>query len=503
MKLLRYILIMAACLLGASPALAQTETFSTYITGLPPVASVNGTERMFALAVSTPSTITPYQILNKMIGDCTMASPPTVICAKVNGVSFAASATTDTTNASNISTGNLPLARLALPSAFDLVGNGANIAAAVAMSGDCTRSNTGAITCTKTNGSNFVASATTDTTNAGNIGSGTLAGARQSAVNLAASGNGGVTGVLPFANHPTGSLDTALGYWGSTTQSATAMPSCSVGALQYSTSTHLFSCNVGAGSGNVSNSGTPTANQLGQWVTATTIKGASISSLGLIAVVKVQTFSTTGTYTPSAGLQFALIDCTGAGAGGGGVPSTGSGISVGAGGGGSGAHSQALVSAATVGASKSVTIGAGGVGGGPGQVDGGVGGTTSVGALCSATGGNGGGASGASSAGGSGAGASALFGVGNVLTAPGNPGGYGGYTSQGFFMSINAGFGANSPFGAGGIPIGVSGTGAANGLVGLGCGTGGSGAVTGNQAGPAQGGPGTGGCVTITEYTNQ
>lgn len=55
------------------------------------------------------------------------------------------------------------------------VGNGSNVATGVALSGDCTLANTGAITCTKTNGSAFAASATTDTTNAANITSGTLA----------------------------------------------------------------------------------------------------------------------------------------------------------------------------------------------------------------------------------------------------------------------------------------------------------------------------------------
>lgn len=489
-----------ACLISTS-ALAQTETFSTYITGLAPASSVIGTERMFALQSGTPKTMTPYQILSNMTGDCTMAAPPSIVCTKINGLTLASpgSATTDTTNATNISTGKLSLLRLTLPSANVYVGNASNIPVGVLVSGDCTMNNAGTTICTRTNTVPFAVSATTDTTNAANITVGTLAAARQSQVALGSSGNGGVGGTLPYANLPAGSLDQTLGYYGSTTLNAIGVPNCG-GALQYSTSTHTYGC--GAGGGNVSNSGTPTSGQIATWVNSTTIQGVALTTLATVNKVKSQSFNASGTYTPSAGLQYAIMECVGGGGAGGGSAGQLTYMFNGGGGGGGG-YAKAIASAATIGASQTISIGNGGTG--ANGASGNNGGPTSIGSLCVAGGGNGGIVSSISSVGNGGAGGVGT--TGNVLMASGSGGGAGPWVLQNagvLYTQGPPGTGGSSIWGGGGIQGATADGSVVNGSTGLSYGGGGSGSQNNNYAAVnGTGGVGAGGYVVITEFTNQ
>ncbi len=211
--------------------------------------------------------------------------------------------------------------------------------------------------------------------------------------------------------------------------------------------------------------------------------------------VNIQTFTYTGgvqTYTPTSGMTYAEITCLGVGGAGGGAAIASSKCSGGSGG-GAGEYAIGMFSAASIGASQAVTIGAAGIGNS--GATGGNGGNTSVGSLISAYGGSGGITYAAT--------ASSY----NVIAGAGGTGGSGGnfrtpgmVGSNAFCMPIASSFslggtGANSQYGSGGQNSYQATGGAA-----LGYGSGGGGTANTGGGSAYTGGAGTAGIVVIREY---
>ncbi len=218
---------------------------------------------------------------------------------------------------------------------------------------------------------------------------------------------------------------------------------------------------------------------------------AKPSATGVFKAIRYQRFTVDGTYTPDANLLYSEIELVGGGGGGGGANSN-----VAAGGGGGGGYAKSIKTAAAIGASQAVSIGAGGTAGSSSGTSGGTGGTTSVGSLLSATGGLGGvggsAGSGASTPLSGGAGGSTITGDRAI------PGGPGGSACDGNTNQLLGGFGGNSMLGFGGLaPIGQNSAGNA----GQNYGGGGSGAV--GTGANNNGGAGAAGVVFITEYCSQ
>jgi len=238
---------------------------------------------------------------------------------------------------------------------------------------------------------------------------------------------------------------------------------------------------------------TPTAGDNSTKIATTAFVATAIGSSTPISTVAVQKFTASGTYTPTAGMKFCIIECIGGGGGGGGVTG-GSGQIMTAGGGGSGGYSRTRATAATIGASKAVTIGAGGAGGPTGTSNGSAGGATSLGAICIANGGAGGQYTQTGVQSGAG-GAGGTAGTGDIA-ASGSPGGSGFYnTSTG--VQYKGGQGGSSAFGGAAAALPASGgAGASAGPYG-----GGGGGASDPAAGNAYaGGSGSAGIVFVTEY---
>jgi hypothetical protein len=218
------------------------------------------------------------------------------------------------------------------------------------------------------------------------------------------------------------------------------------------------------------------------------------------AAAIVQTFTASGTYTPTAGMKYCIVEAVGGGGGGGATtPCTAGNVCVGSGG-GSGAYVKVLLTAAQIGASKSVTIGAGGVSGGAG-------GATAMTGILAASGG-GSGASNAPSifngrSGGLGGSGSVSIGM-TMINKDGEQGlGSFGYVS-GTSQVTQQGGGGDSMMGVGAITFNQGSTGTQSGsgssaLANTGGGGGGAIAAQG-VASSNTGGVGGSGNMKITEY---
>lgn len=205
-------------------------------------------------------------------------------------------------------------------------------------------------------------------------------------------------------------------------------------------------------------------------------------------LIGIQTFTSSGTYTPTPGMTFCVVEGVGGGGGGSGAATNSAGnVSIGSPG-SAGAWAKAMFTAAQIGTSKPVTIGAGGAGAGI------AGGATSLGSLLSIPGGVGGSAlNNVAPPTFNGAGAIAAAPTGaNIASSRG--------IAPGYSIAISAtsafgGAGGSGPFGTGG---GV----AANttGISGTGNGAGGSGSATLGAVAAVTGGAGSGGLIFILEY---
>ncbi|WP_074410484.1 hypothetical protein [Enterobacter roggenkampii] len=105
-------------------------------------------------------------------------------------------------------------------------------------------------------------------------------------------------------------------------------------------------------------------------------------------LLNVQTFTSSGTYTPTPGTKFVVVEVQGGGGGSGGLAATGSSTGAASGGGSAGAYAMAKITSEFSGVS--ITIGAKGYGGAPGVNNGSQGGNSSFGSHVVAPGGPGG-----------------------------------------------------------------------------------------------------------------
>lgn len=276
---------------------------------------------------------------------------------------------------------------------------------------------------------------------------------------------------------------------------ATYPATTTAGQLLYSSATNAISGLTSANNGSLITdaSGNPSVTTIGN------SKVLATNSTGVVAgrslSVNIQKFTAAGTYTPTTGMLYCVIEVVGNGGGGGGTASTSAGQFAVAGGGGAGEYARGVFTAATIGASQSITFGATGTGATAGANSGTAGGTVAVGAIISAAGGGGGSGGSATSSGSTvGGGTGGTGGTGGSFRGQGMVG-FLGLCSTGLSI-LSSGYGGSSFFGQGGPGQG----GGAAGGNGYGYGSGGGGGASGSGDVAHAGGNGATGIVVITEY---
>lgn len=220
------------------------------------------------------------------------------------------------------------------------------------------------------------------------------------------------------------------------------------------------------------------------------VQNSSVTGL----LLNVQTFIANGTYTPTPGTTFIVVEAVGGGGGGGGTAATGAGEIATGGGGGGAAYGRGRYTSAFAG--LAVTVGAAGTAGSVAGA-GGNGGSTSLGALLVCPGGTGGQAGAAVTPP---AFSAAIVGSIGAPTGANLLGTLGSFSGPAFSFSTSqllSGAGGDSLMGSGGQPrLNVT----ASGLAGNGYGAGGSGGAGGAGVAGQVGGIGTGGAMRIYEY---
>ena len=219
---------------------------------------------------------------------------------------------------------------------------------------------------------------------------------------------------------------------------------------------------------------------------SSTLPAAVINTSVLFTSIVIQQFTGSGTYTPTANMKFCIIECQGGGGGSGGSQTTTAVQCSASGGGGGGEYTRSRFTAASIGGSQVVTIGAAGAAGAAGNNAGGTGGTTSVGILITAVGGTGG-------SGGTG-------GTG-TLSIPGQLGGTGVAVYTATAYNATSGNGGGSVLGFGGFitsRIAVAGT--SSGIGGTAYGGGAGGSINTISQLDVAGRTGAAGLVIITEF---